>query len=85
MSVGFNPEETLLSAAGACMTSSLGLVAKNSGVEIGGARIHAVGTRQDDPPRLITVTIEWKRAVDRGTSGGWPRSQWRQVASSTSG
>lgn len=50
MSVGLNPVETLLSAAGACMTSSLGLVAKNSNVEINGVRMHAVGTRQDDPP-----------------------------------
>lgn len=58
MSVGFNPVETLLSAAGACMTSSLGLVAKNSGVDIGDIRIHAVGTRQEDPPELVAVKLE---------------------------
>jgi uncharacterized OsmC-like protein len=57
-SVGFNPVETLLCAAGACMTSSLGLVAKNSDVTINGVRIHAVATRQDDPPRLIAVKLE---------------------------
>ena len=58
MSVGFNPVEALLSAAGACMTSSLGLVAKNSDVTIDGVGIHAVATRQDDPPKLIAVKLE---------------------------
>ena len=58
MSVGFNPVETLLSAAGACITSSVGLVAKNSGVELDNLRIHAVGTRQEDPPKLIKVTLQ---------------------------
>ncbi len=58
MSVGFNPVETLLSAAGACITSSLGLVANNSGIEIDDLRVHAVGTRQEDPPRLIKVTLK---------------------------
>ena len=58
MSVGFNPVETLLFAAGACMTSSLGLVAKNSGVEIDDVSIHVVGTRQDDPPKLVAVKLE---------------------------
>ncbi len=58
MSVGFNPVETLLSSAGACITSSVGLVAKNSGVELDNLRIHAVGTRQEDPPKLIKVTLQ---------------------------
>jgi uncharacterized OsmC-like protein len=58
MSVGFNPVEALLSAAGACMTSSLGLVARNSSVEIDNIRIHAVGTRQPDPPKLIAIRLD---------------------------
>ncbi len=58
MSVGFNPVETLLSAAGACITSSLGLVAKNSNVALDELNITAVGTRQDDPPRLTAARLE---------------------------
>ena len=57
-SVGFNPVETLLSAAGACITSSLGLVAKNSNVAVDDVSVSATGTRQSDPPRLISVEIE---------------------------
>ena len=58
MSVGFNPVEALLSAAGACIASPLGLVAKNSDATINDVRIHAVATRQDDPPKLIAVKLE---------------------------
>jgi len=57
-SVGFNPVETLLSAAGACITSSLGLVAKNSKIDIENISVTATGTRQPDPPRLISAVIE---------------------------
>lgn len=57
-SVGFNPVETLLSAAGACITSSLGLVAKNSGVELEDVTVSATGIRQSDPPRLISAVLE---------------------------
>lgn len=57
-SVGFNPVETLLSAAGACITSSLRLVAENSKVPIGRVEVLVSGIRQSDPPRLISVEIE---------------------------
>ncbi|GEM_PF-5214587 len=57
-SVGFNPVETLLSAAGACITSSLRLVAENSNVPIGRVEVSACGIRQSDPPRLISAQIE---------------------------
>ena len=57
-SVGFNPVETLLSAAGACITSSLGLVAKNSDVAIDDMRITVTGTRQSDPPQVIAAELE---------------------------
>lgn len=57
-SVGFNPMETVLSAAGACITASLGLVAGNSGVDIDDLRIRVTGTRQADPPRIQAMHIE---------------------------
>lgn len=57
-SVGFNPVETLLSAAGACITSSLGLVAKNSDVSIGDVKVTVTGTRQSDPPQLVAAEVE---------------------------
>ncbi|MFP4206071.1 MAG: hypothetical protein ACLFSP_08185 [Spirochaetaceae bacterium] len=40
--------ETLLSAAGACITSSLGLVARNSTVTIEDMRVSARATRESD-------------------------------------
>ena len=62
--VGFNPAETLLAAVGACITSSLGLVASNSDVEIGALEVVVSGIRQDAPPRMISIhyalTIETK-------------------------
>jgi len=57
-SVGFNPAETLLAAAGGCITSSLTLVASNSGVEIRNLEVQVKGFRQDKPPRLISIDYE---------------------------
>lgn len=57
-SVGFNPVETLLSAAGACMTSSLGLVAHNSDVVLDDVTVSVTGTRQSKPPRLVSAEID---------------------------
>lgn len=57
-SVGFNPAETLLAAVGGCITSSLGLVASNSGVQIDGLKVHVTGVRQDSPPRIISIHYE---------------------------
>lgn len=58
LSKGFNPAETLLSSAGACITTSLGLVAENSKVEIDSIAVTVTGTRQSDPPRVIAADIE---------------------------
>lgn len=58
LSVGFNPVETLLSAAGACITSSLGLVARNSDVAIEDMSVSAKATRESDPPHVISAELE---------------------------
>ncbi|MFP4644671.1 MAG: OsmC family protein [Spirochaetales bacterium] len=58
LSKGFNPAETLLSSAGACITTSLGLVAENSKVEIDSIAVTVTGTRQSDPPRVIAADLE---------------------------
>jgi uncharacterized OsmC-like protein len=57
-SVGFNPLETVLSAAGACITSALGLVAANSGVAIDDVRVTVTGTREAEPPRIATIHLD---------------------------
>ena len=54
-SFGFNPAETLLSAAAACLTSAFILVAKNSQVDVGNINVEMEGVRQSDPPRLISL------------------------------
>ena len=64
LSMGFNPAETLLSAAGACITTSLGLVASNSNVDISTIDVRVTGTRQADPPRLISAELELELASE---------------------
>ncbi len=54
-SVGINPAETLLAAVGACITSSLGLVARNSRVRLDRVEVVVEGTRQDSPPMMIFI------------------------------
>jgi len=58
LSWGFNAAETLLAAAGTCITTSLTLVARNSEVQIDDLTVSVKGVRQSDPPRLISATIE---------------------------
>ena len=58
LSKGFNPAETLLSSAGACITTSLGLIAENSSVPIDNINVKVTGTRQSNPPRLIAADLE---------------------------
>jgi putative redox protein len=53
---GFNPVETLLSAMGACVLTSLAMVANLSRVPIERMAIEVTGTRQDKPPRLVSAT-----------------------------
>ncbi|MDZ7794688.1 MAG: OsmC family protein [Spirochaetia bacterium] len=53
-----NPAETLLAAAGGCITSSMGLVASNSGVQIDGLKVKVTGVRQDSPPKIISIHYE---------------------------
>jgi len=57
-SAGFNPAEALLAAAGGCITSSMGLVASNSGVQIDGMKVAVTGVRQDSPPKIISIHYE---------------------------
>jgi len=52
---GFNPVETLLSAMGACLLTSLAMVAELSRVPLEGMEIEVTGTRQDKPPRLVSA------------------------------
>lgn len=54
-SVGINPAETLLSAVGACITSSLGLVARNSRARLDRLDVVVKGIRQDRPPLLLSI------------------------------
>ena len=61
-SAGFNPAETLLAAAGGCITSSMGLVAANSGLRIDGFRVKVTGVRQAKPPKL--VSIRYRISID---------------------
>jgi putative redox protein len=57
-SAGFNPAETLLSAAGACITSSFGLVARNSGITVSRFDVVVRGVRQDSPPSLVSIDYQ---------------------------
>ncbi len=52
---GFNAVETLLSAVGACLTTSLGMVAEMSRVVLCEIEVDVAGTRQDKPPALTDV------------------------------
>ncbi len=52
---GFNAVETLLSAVGACVTTSLGMVAEMSRVQLSEVEVDVAGTRQDRPPILTAV------------------------------
>ena len=54
-SAGFNAVETLLSAAGACLTSSLNMVAELSGVRLLDLEVDVSATRQDKPPTLTEI------------------------------
>ncbi len=58
LSWGFNAAETLLAAAGTCITTSLTLVARNSKIDIDDLTVSVEGVRQADPPRLISADIE---------------------------
>ncbi|MDA3951808.1 MAG: OsmC family protein [Spirochaeta sp.] len=58
LSWGFNAAETLLAAAGTCITTSLTLVARNSKITLEELNVSVAGVRQSDPPRLISAEIE---------------------------
>lgn len=55
---GFNAVETLLASVGACLTSSLGMVAELSHVELSGVEVEVTGVRQDKPPRLTELRYD---------------------------
>lgn len=52
---GFNPVETLLAAAGACLLTSLQFVAETSRIPLDGAWVELEATRQDKPPTLTQI------------------------------
>jgi uncharacterized OsmC-like protein len=52
---GFNPVETLLSAAGACLLTGLQFVAQTSQIPLEGAWVELEATRQDKPPTLTQI------------------------------
>jgi len=54
-SAGFNAVETLLSAVGACLTSSLNMVAELSRVQLIEMEVDVSGVRQDKPPTLTEI------------------------------
>ena len=53
---GMNPVQTLLSSMGACLLTALATVADLSRVSIDDIGIVLVGVRQDQPPRLTSVS-----------------------------
>lgn len=53
--VGFNAVETLLSAVGACFSTSLSMVAELSRVRIDKLRMTVSAERQDKPPRINEI------------------------------
>ncbi|HUZ17220.1 MAG TPA: OsmC family protein [Spirochaetia bacterium] len=52
---GFNAVETLLSAVGACFSTSFAMVADLSRVSIEKLRVDVSATRQDKPPTLTQI------------------------------
>lgn len=52
---GFNPVETLLAAAGACLLTGLQFVAKASQIPLESAWVELEATRQDKPPTLTQI------------------------------
>jgi uncharacterized OsmC-like protein len=52
---GFNAVETLLSAVGACFSSSFGMVAELSRVSIERLRLKVSAERQDKPPTITGI------------------------------
>ncbi|MCL6527249.1 MAG: OsmC family protein [Thermaceae bacterium] len=52
---GFNPVETLLSAAGTCLLTGLQFVAQTSQIPLEGAWVELEATRQDKPPVLTQI------------------------------
>ena len=63
-SAGFNAVETLLSAVGACLTSSLSMVAELSRVRLSDVEVDVFGMRQDKPPTLTEIRFEMRIRTD---------------------
>ena len=66
LSAGFNPVETLLSALAACLTTSLGMVAELSHIDLEDVKLNITATRQDKPPVItgIHYTLNLKSSAD---------------------
>ncbi len=56
VTAGFNPVETLLSAMGSCLLTSLQMVAELSRLPIDDTAITLTATRDDRPPRLVAIS-----------------------------
>lgn len=52
---GFNPVETLLAAVAACLTTSLGMVAELSRIQLEAVEVSVEASRQDKPPVLTEI------------------------------
>ena len=61
---GFNAVETLLSAVGSCVTSSLTMVAELSRVRLCEVVVDVSGVRQDKPPTLTEIRFEMRVQTD---------------------
>jgi len=58
LTAGFNPVETLLSAMGSCLLTSLQMVAELSRLPIDEAAITLTAIREDRPPRLVAISYQ---------------------------
>jgi len=70
---GFNPVETLLSAMGSCLLTSLQMVAELSRVPVDGMTISLAATREDRPPRLVAIHYRL------GITSTWPTERLERL------
>lgn len=54
----FNPAELFLASIAACMLKGIERVTPLLGFDLAGAEIRLEGTRQDSPPKMVSVTYE---------------------------
>ena len=57
----FSPTDLAATALGTCMLTTMGIMAKNKGVDMSGSKLRVIKEMSSDPPRRIsklTVTLE---------------------------